>query len=117
MKFIVDAHRPRSLAALLCENGHDAIHTKDLPDGNDTTDLQINELSIAEGRVVISKDGDFYDSFSAKKEPYKLLAVKTGNISNNELIKLFSNNLNTIVSELSVRDVVTIDQRYIIALH
>lgn len=117
MKFIVDAHLPRSLATLLCENGHDAIHTKDLPDGNDTTDLQINELSIAESRVVISKDGDFYDSFSAKKEPYKLLAVKTGNISNHELIKLFTNNLSTIISELGERDVVTIDQRYIIALH
>jgi len=67
MKFIVDAHLPRSLAAFLCDNGFDAIHTKDLPDGNDTTDIQINALSIAESRVVISKDGDFYDSFSAKR--------------------------------------------------
>ncbi len=117
MKFIVDAHLPPSLAAFLCDNGFDAVHTKDLPDGNDTTDLQINALSIAESRVVISKDGDFYDSFSAKKEPYKLLHVKTGNIKNEDLIHLFSKNLHAIVNELEERDVVTIDQRYIIALH
>ncbi len=117
MKFIVDAHLPQSLAAFLRDNGFDAIHTKDLPDGNDTTDLQINGLSIAESRIVISKDGDFYDSFSAKKEPYKLLHVKTGNIKNEDLIDLFSKNLHAIIDELEERDVVTIDQRYIIALH
>lgn len=117
MKFIVDAHLPRSLAAFLRDNGFDAIHTKDLPDANNTTDLRINALSIAESRVVISKDGDFYDSFSAKKEPYKLLHVKTGNIKNEDLIDLFSKNLQAIIDELEERDVVTIDQRYIIALH
>ena len=117
MKFIVDAQLPRTLVAFLRDNGFDAIHTKDLPNGNDTTDAQINSLSIAESRIVISKDGDFYDSFASKKEPYKLLHVKTGNISNEKLIELFSKNLPAIVSELEERDVVTIDQRYIIALH
>ena len=117
MKFIVDAQLPRTLVAFLCDNGFDAIHTKDLPYDNHTTDAQINALSIAESRIVISKDGDFYDSFSAKKEPYKLLHVKTGNITNEKLIELFSKNLTAIVSELEERDVVTIDQRYIIALH
>ncbi len=117
MKFIVDAQLPRTLVALLRDNGFDAIHTRDLPNGNDTTDAQINVLSIAERRIVISKDGDFYDSFSATREPYKLLHVKTGNISNDKLIELFSKNLKAIVSELEERHVVTIDQRYIIALH
>ena len=67
MKFIVDAQLPRTLVAFLRDRGFDALHTKDLPHGNDTTDAQINALSIAESRVVISKDGDFYDDFSARK--------------------------------------------------
>ena len=42
MKFIVDAQLPRTLVVFLRDNGFDAIHTKDLPDGNNTTDAQIN---------------------------------------------------------------------------
>lgn len=117
MKFIVDAQLPTSLAVFLCEKGYDAIHTKELPNGNDSTDAEINILSLAEHRIVISKDGDFYDSFAARKEPHKLLPIKTGNISNAKLVDLFEKNLTAIVAELKERDVVTIDQRYIIALH
>ena len=116
MRFLVDAQLPRSLAAFLNANGHDAIHTRDLSDGNETTDAEINSLSISEQRVVITKDGDFYDSFTASKEPYKLLHVRTGNISNNLLLQLFENNLETVIRDLNENDVVTIDQRHIIAL-
>ena len=70
MKFIVDAQLPKTLARLLCEKGFDAVHTSELADGNDTTDDEINRLSLVEERIVISKDADFYDSFTAKKEPY-----------------------------------------------
>jgi hypothetical protein len=31
MKFLVDAHLPKRLAAQLSATGHDAIHTLDLP--------------------------------------------------------------------------------------
>ena len=116
MKFIVDAQLPKSLAAFLRGQGFDVIHTNELPDGNDTTDAEINRLSWSEKRIVISKDGDFYDSFTAKKEPYKLLHVRTGNISNARLIDLFNKNIETILRELNEADVVEIDQRYLIAL-
>ncbi len=89
MKFLVDAQLPRSLAAFLRGQGFDVVHTTELPDGNDTTDAEINRLSLSDERVVISKDGDFYDSFSAMKEPYKLLYIRTGNISNAKLIEMF----------------------------
>src|SRR5437016_4650303 len=100
MKFIVDAQLPSSLAAFLRDKGFDVIHTSELPDGNDTTDAEINRLSLSEIRIVISKDGDFYDRFKAKKEPYKLLHVRTGNISNAKLIELFEKNIGTILREL-----------------
>lgn len=34
MKFLVDAHLPRRLCAMLAQRGHDAKHTLDLPAGN-----------------------------------------------------------------------------------
>lgn len=117
MKFLVDAQLPTALAAFLRDRGFDTIHTKELPKGNDTSDFEINILSLAESRIVVSKDGDFYDSFTARKEPYKLLHIKTGNIRNAELINLFEKNLAAIIAELEENDIVTIDQRYIIALH
>lgn len=89
MKFIVDAQLPFALVTFLRANGLDALHTKELPRGNDTTDAEINRISLTEGRVVVSKDGDFYDSLASRKEPHKLLQIKTGNITNAALIELF----------------------------
>lgn len=117
MKFIVDAQLPITLAVLLREKGFDALHTSELPNGNDTTDDEINRLSLAENRVVISKDSDFYDSFSAKKEPYKLLQVKTGNIKNSQLIELFDKNIELITQNLEESSVVQISQNLIVRLH
>ncbi len=117
MKFIVDAQLPRSLAAFLRDKGFDVIHTSELPDGNDTSDAEINRLSLSDQRIVISKDGDFYDSFAARKEPYKLLHVRTGNISNAKLIDLFEKNIGSILRELQAGDVIEIDQTYLLALH
>jgi len=56
MKFIVDAQLPVALAGFLRDNGFDGIHTKELPNGNETLDSEINALSIAENRIVGSKD-------------------------------------------------------------
>lgn len=116
MKFLVDAQLPRVLARFLCDNGHDAIHTLDLPAGNDTTDAEVNRISIAEERVVISKDQDFYDSFTAKREPYKLLRVRVGNLANAELLRLFEKNLNNLTAELDAGSVVEVTRSYIISI-
>jgi predicted nuclease of predicted toxin-antitoxin system len=73
----------------LRDAGHDTIHTLDLPDRNRTTDAEINELSVRDSRVVITKDTDFVDSFLLLDRPYKLLLVTTGNITNADLERLF----------------------------
>ena len=117
MKFLVDAQLPVSLASFLRSRGFDVVHTSDLPDGNDTTDAEINRLSLFDERVVISKDADFYNSSSATKEPFKLLHIRTGNISNVKLIDLFDKNLASILKELEQSDVLKIDQHYLITLH
>ncbi len=93
MKFIVDAQLPLRLARLLQSAGYDTIHTKDLPQQNAASDAEINAISIQQSRIVVTKDRDFFDSFLIRQEPYKLLLVTTGNITNTELEALFLNNL------------------------
>jgi len=62
MKFLVDAQLPKHLAECLRWWGHDVLHTMDLPLGNSTPDWRINEISVAEQRVVITKDVGFVNS-------------------------------------------------------
>ena len=88
MNFLVDAHLPRRMVAWLIAAGCDALHTLDLPDGNRTTDQQINNIADRDQRVVITKDGDFVDSHLLTGRPAKLLLISTGNIRNSELQSL-----------------------------
>ncbi|MEA5577589.1 DUF5615 family PIN-like protein [Anabaena sp. UHCC 0451] len=97
MKFLIDAQLPMRIANLLESLGYDVIHTKNLPLQNATPDSEINKLSILEQRIVITKDKDFLDSFLIKQEPYKLLLITTGNISNKQIEQLFLQNITQIV--------------------
>ena len=116
MKFIVDAQLPKSLSRLLNEKGHDSIHTLELSNKNATDDLIINELSLKEKRVVISKDSDFYNRFFQKLEPHKLLYLTTGNITNKELLEIFEKNLDYIVAQLESNFVVRLNFTSIITI-
>ncbi len=98
MKFLVDAHLPRRLALRLREAGYDAIHTLEMPNGNSTTDTEINDASERDRRVVITKDADFENSFYVFGKPYKLLLISTGNISNPGLEALFAPNFPAITA-------------------
>ena len=60
MKFLLDAHLPPSLRSVFADAGHDAIHTLDLPDQSASLDGVLNRVSLAEERVVVTKDTDFY---------------------------------------------------------
>ncbi len=93
MKFLVDAQLPIRLARLLQMSGYDVIHTRDLPGQNATRDSEINTISMQQERIVVTKDRDFLDSFLLRQQPYKLLLVTTGNITNTELVELFAKNL------------------------
>src|SRR5262249_50073743 len=114
MKFLIDAHLPRWLAKLLREAGYDTIHTLDLPLGNRTSDKAINELSINEQCVVVTKDSDFVDSFLLRQEPWKLLLVSTGNISNADLIVLFLANIERIAEGFDVFDFIELNRSDVI---
>ncbi len=89
MKFIVDAQLPYGLALWIRAQGHDVIHTDDMPDKERTTDTQIRQLAQQESRIVISKDSDFWDSHLLLQNPAQLLVVASGNIRNTQLFQLF----------------------------
>ncbi|MBD2769652.1 DUF5615 family PIN-like protein [Hymenobacter sp. BT664] len=90
MRFLVDAQLPKRLADFLAfHTGCGCLHTLDLPAANRTQDGSISQLSMAEQRIVITKDADFVNSFLLHGQPYKLLLVSTGNIGTNDLLELF----------------------------
>ena len=93
MKFLVDAQLPKRFAGWLGESGHDAVHTFDLPQGNRTPDAVLNEIAFREERIVVSKDGDFVESLLVTGQPFRLLLISTGNISNLDLETLVRTNL------------------------
>lgn len=106
MKFLIDAQLPARLARRLTEVGHDAIHTLDLAGANRTPDAEIASTADADDRVVVTKDSDFRDDHLVRGTPKKLLIVATGNISNQELMRLFEENLDEIVAALEDADLV-----------
>ncbi len=93
MKFLVDAQLPKRLSNYLNRKGHDSLHTFDLPRKNETVDQSLIDLSKESGRIVISKDKDFYYSAILQHEPIKLIMVTTGNIHNSKLLDIFQENL------------------------
>jgi predicted nuclease of predicted toxin-antitoxin system len=95
LKFLVDAQLPRRFIFWLNSAGHDALHTLDLPLKNRTPDNEVIARAMKDGRVVVSKDDDFVQSFLLTGEP-PLLLISTGNIANTELEKLVRANLASI---------------------
>ena len=93
MKFLVDAQLPRRLAEWLTRQGHDALHTLDLPHANRTPDAEVIDRADAEDRAVVTKDTDFVNSFQIRGQPGRLLLVSTGNMSNEGLMQLWQKHL------------------------
>jgi predicted nuclease of predicted toxin-antitoxin system len=109
VKFLIDAHLPPSLCRALVAEGHDAIHTSGLPDGNATTDEVVRSVAIAEGRFLVTKDLDFFDGLVLHGAPPKLVLVRCGNMGKRELAALLVGQLDTIVSGLERGDLVEVE--------
>lgn len=113
MKFLVDAQLPQKLSDFLNQKGHDSVHTIELKLKNKTGDTTINRILLKEKRVLITKDGDFEDSFLLKRIPPKLILVTTGNIPNSILISIFENSIPKIVKLLKSNNFLEIDRNKI----
>lgn len=108
MKFLLDAQLPLSLKQIFIEGGYDCIHTLDLAEGNNTADKIINKISVAEQRILITKDSDFFNSFLIKQEPYKLILVKLGNSSKKDLIQFFQDHFTGIIDRIKVEAMIVL---------
>ncbi len=110
MKFLLDAQLPPSLKEVFVSKGYYCIHTIDLDLGNNTPDKVINELSIKEELILITKDSDFYESFIIKKEPYKLILVKLGNTSRKDLIYFFEFHFIEIIEKITTENMLLLNR-------
>jgi predicted nuclease of predicted toxin-antitoxin system len=114
VNFVIDAQLPRRMAAWLTAAGHDALHTLDLPDGNRTSDEQIQDVADREQRVIITKDADFVDAHLLRKRPARLLLISTGNIRNRDLEGLVVALIADVVRELSAHTFVELGRSGIV---
>lgn len=114
MKFAVDAQLPRRLALWLAGRGQDAIHTLDLPGGNATSDSELTRFADADGRVVVTKDADFVNSFLLRGSPRKLLLISAGNLGNDALLALFATHWVLVESFLLAGSFVELSDRAVI---
>lgn len=109
MKYLVDAQLPYLLAEVLREKGYDVVHTDDLPDKDETTDTVIRQIATVEGRVVITKDSDFQDSYLLFGQPPRLLLLTTGNIKNRQLLDMFRRNISIISNLFALHTFIELD--------
>lgn len=94
---------------MLAQHGHNVIHTRELPTGNATKDSLINEISVNEQRVVVSKDTDCFYAHILHGRPWKLLLIKTGNMSAQALCALLERHLSAIENVLQTHTLIEID--------
>ena len=114
MRFLIDAQLPRRLAHQLRLAGFETTHTLDLPQGNRTQDQALITFSLAEQCVVVTKDSDFVESFLLRQEPWKLLLVSTGNIGNDELLRLFQLNIDHLAVSFETFDFIELNRTSVI---
>jgi predicted nuclease of predicted toxin-antitoxin system len=97
MKFLLDVHISYKLGKALRNFGYEAVHVNTILDRWFTDDITIACFADKENYTLISKDSDFRNSYLIKKSPKKLIKVNLGNISNDDLIQIFHDNLEDIV--------------------
>ena len=114
MRLLVDAQLPVRLVPLLIELGHDVVHTSELPDANRTADREITRIAENQDRIVVTKDRDFVDGHLLSAEPRRLLLVSTGNIRNDDLMKLFAGNSDALTGAFDDVDFVELDRDVLI---
>lgn len=97
MDFLIDVHLPVSLSKFLDKQpGCTSIHINQILQKWHTTDYAICKYANENNLVVVTKDNDFKNSHFINKMPKKVIRVVLGNISNNDLIVIFSQYLHEI---------------------
>ena len=96
MRFLCDVHISYKIVSHLKSLGFEVIHINEILDKWYTKDHKICDYADRNDLTVVTKDSDFRDSFFIKNTPKKLIKINLGNISNDKLIKIFSENIEKI---------------------
>jgi len=99
MDFLIDVNLPISLSKFLDrQGGCTAVHVNQILQKWFSSDAEICNYADKNNLIVISNDADFKNSHFINKTPRKIIRVILGNISNSDLISLFTKNLPFILS-------------------
>ena len=90
MKFVVDAQLPQALAQWLRDRGYDTVQVLDRGQGQ-TDDRDLWREAVAEGRIMVSKDEDFFLLASRPSDQLSLLWLRVGNCRTQHLLAAFGN--------------------------
>ncbi|WP_367874351.1 DUF5615 family PIN-like protein [Luteolibacter sp. Populi] len=85
MRFLVDSQLPATLAVWLRKHGHDALHVGECGQAQ-ADDRLLWKLALEEGRIVISKDEDFFILATRPADAGRLLWLRVGNCRTYALI-------------------------------
>lgn len=96
MVFLCDVHISIKFVKVIESKGYRCIHVNTILDSWFTKDEEISNYVDENEMILISKDINFKNSHFVKKSPKKLIKINLGNISNKELIVIFSNILSQI---------------------
>jgi predicted nuclease of predicted toxin-antitoxin system len=73
--------------------GYVVIHVNEILNNWFTADSMISKFADDNDLIVITKDSDFRNSFYINNTPRKLIKINLGNISNELLIQIITDNL------------------------
>ena len=115
MDFLCDVHISYKLSKHLSDLGHNSEHVNRILDKWNTTDKDIANYVDKNNAVLISKDSDFQSSHILFNSPKKLIKINLGNISNTELIEIFSKHITAIekLDKSSEQYIIEIDKHNI----
>ena len=86
MKFLVDNQLPAAVARWMSAQGFDAVHVLDRGQGQKDDQCLWHE-AMQEGRIVVSKDEDFFNLATRPHDQGKLLWLRLGNCRKKHLLE------------------------------
>ena len=96
MKFLCDVHISYKIVRHLISLSFEAIHVNDILNKWFTYDRDICKYADEHNMIVITKDYDFRASYYLRNTLKKLIKINLGNIANNELVEIFTDNISAI---------------------
>lgn len=93
MKFLCDVHIPIRLSKHIVQLGFECEHVNNILNKWNTKDEDMADFVDRHNVILITKDQDFRNSFLLHHTPNKLIKINLGNISNEELLEVFTRNI------------------------